>query len=369
MEGLRGAAVLLVFLVHHHALFGGLLAPGGFAHQCSLFAGAIGHSGVDLFFLLSGYLIYGHLIKRPTVFGTFVRKRLRRTYPTFFVVFAIYCALSYAIPSVSKFPGDAAGIVRYLFENLLFLPGIFPIEPLITVAWSLSYEFFFYLSIPLLISATGMRKWKPSMRVLFFLALTAAHVAAFGAGLAGHIRLSMFTSGILLYETTTWGRAAGRLTRTSEAAAILFHGGVLAILGVFQLGGGLVAIRLGFPNYSYIAWTVLLFCSLYGVVLHSFQFPGLLRRFFSTRPLRWLGNMSYSYFLFHGLVLNGVAFAVHKLGWTGPVPGLLFPGVMAANLTLTLAGSRVLFLLVERPISLAPAAPQLRPVLLAEPGA
>jgi exopolysaccharide production protein ExoZ len=64
MEGLRGFAVLLVFLVHYESL----LEPW-IARDASLLALAhslliVGNAGVDLFFLLSGYLIYGSLLTR-----------------------------------------------------------------------------------------------------------------------------------------------------------------------------------------------------------------------------------------------------------------------------------------------------------------
>jgi peptidoglycan/LPS O-acetylase OafA/YrhL len=75
------------------------------------------------------------------------------------------------------------------------------------------------------------------------------------------------------------------------------------------------------------------------------------------RPLRWLGNMSYSYYLAHGLVLEAV-FRALRLVWPGVVGlgdaawwVLLVPAFLA-----TLVGSAALFLAVERPFSILPAA-------------
>jgi peptidoglycan/LPS O-acetylase OafA/YrhL len=62
----------------------------------------------------------------------------------------------------------------YLFANFLMLPGILPIVPLITVAWSLSYELSFYLTLPLLIKWLHIPAWPRPARIAFFLALATA---------------------------------------------------------------------------------------------------------------------------------------------------------------------------------------------------
>jgi exopolysaccharide production protein ExoZ len=351
MEGMRGVAVLLVFLVHHHALFGKLL-PGGPVQQASLLGHAIGHSGVDLFFLLSGYLIYGHLLQRRSGYFAFVRKRVRRIYPTFLAVLGVYCLVCLVMPAVSKLPPGGGPTAIYLLQNALLLPGIFHIEPLITVAWSLSYEFFFYLLIPVIILATGMRAWSGAGRAVFFGLLLLAFAAAYQAGLHSHPRLGLFLAGILLYETIIWGGWNSRLTRVTEVAAIGLYLLTLMILACFRLGDGTIRFEPGYPDYTFLPWSILLSCALYGLSLHAFAFSGWVGAFFSFTPLRWLGNMSYSFFLFHGFVLNAAAFVFKKLGWYG-IPEALFPGVLLLNLLLTLAGSLVLFLLVEKPLSLA----------------
>jgi hypothetical protein len=56
MEGLRGLAVLLVFFVHLHAFFGHYLASHQRFYSVSVYFGLIGNAGVDLFFVLSGFI-------------------------------------------------------------------------------------------------------------------------------------------------------------------------------------------------------------------------------------------------------------------------------------------------------------------------
>ena len=151
MEGLRGFAALLVFVAHYV----GFVKP--FMDRSTDFAAAtiavnpIGSSGVDLFFVLSGYLIYGSLLSRPQVFTQFMSRRITRIYPVFIVMFLIYVPLSFLFPSESKIPATAGEAIPFLLGNFFLLAGLFPITVMISVAWSLSYEMFYYAVIPAII--------------------------------------------------------------------------------------------------------------------------------------------------------------------------------------------------------------------------
>src|ERR1700737_402660 len=114
MEGLRGFAVLLVFFVHYHALFSGWVSSNSMSFAFSKFLSNVGHSGVDLFFVLSGYLIYGSIIKKQRSYFGFIRRRIQRIYPTFLCVFASYVLLSALFPSDSRIPTNAVGASLYL---------------------------------------------------------------------------------------------------------------------------------------------------------------------------------------------------------------------------------------------------------------
>ena len=199
MEGLRGLAVLLVFFVH----FASLSQPW---HQYQGMAGAlmqrlhqVGNAGVDLFFVLSGYLIYGGLIDKPSSFWRYLQRRLWRIYPTFLAVLAIYLLISALLPQYSKLPAAAGAAAVYIVQNLLLLPGMFPVKPIIEVAWSLSYEMFFYLAMPAIIGALVLRRRSRTWRLGFFMLLWVGGLAL-AAVLAGPARLSLFIAGVLLYE-------------------------------------------------------------------------------------------------------------------------------------------------------------------------
>lgn len=341
MEGLRGFAVFLVFLVHYVTL-----ARPWIGDHPLLFVGAskihaLGNTGVDLFFVLSGYLIYGSLIARRQDFFRFMARRIERIYPAFIVVFVIYVILSFVFPSESKIPSPLSNGLAYLLANLLLLPGIFSIEPMITVAWSLSYEMFFYLAMPLVIAGLGLRDRRPGWRVLFFL-LIAVIIAAYGATEGGHVRLIMFITGVLLYEATRSFAAPSPGSAVGSLALLV--GLSSAMLPLHGTAGATLKI-------------CILFLAFFVLSLACFQAPkAWLARCFSWTPLRWLGNMSYSYYLLHGLalkaaflVLASVAPAQHYASWVS------FWGLLPVMFMLTLVPTTMLFLLVERPFSLVKA--------------
>jgi exopolysaccharide production protein ExoZ len=337
MEGLRGFAVFLVFLVHYVSV----MSPWITAHSgLSRFSDAIhtvGNSGVDLFFVLSGYLIYGSLIKRQQAFLPFIRKRIARIYPAFCVVFAIYLLLSILSPKDSRIPAVASDAVLYILQNFLLLPGLFPIEPIITVAWSLSYEMFYYLVIPLAVFVFGLRQRSPRWRVMFFLAIAVA-ITVYCALNTGHVRLIMFIAGILLYEAGN----NGKITVPGKAYALA------------ALIAGLVSTLIPFPgSASFALKTAILAASFFLVCFSCFsEADNMLARTFSWTPLRWLGNMSYSYYLLHGLALKIGFFVLLKAMPTVSNQELVFFVLLAPMFVVTLVPSAVLFILIERPMSL-----------------
>lgn len=332
MEGIRGFAVFLVFIVHYCTLVTPWIKE---TSDLSVFAHAlhtIGNTGVDLFFVLSGYLIYGSLISREQAFMPFMARRIRRIYPAFIVVFLAYLALSIAFPAESKIPADAWEI--YLLQNFLLLPGIFPIEPMITIAWSLSYEMFYYLAMPLIVLVLRLRTRSIEQRILC-VSLAAILTALYCAYFGGHIRLMMFMSGILLYESVK-----SRKVRSPGS-----------VLGVLALAAGLLSALL--PTAGPLK-TALLFVAFYIFCLDCFLRPtNWLARTISWTPMRWLGNMSYSYYLLHGLALKAAFMMFSRVMPPAEQGGMLFSSLLVLMFLVTLIPSTFLFILIERPLSLA----------------
>jgi exopolysaccharide production protein ExoZ len=337
MEGLRGLAVSLVFLVHYVAL----VRPWIEGHySLNAFATAlhtIGNTGVDLFFVLSGYLIYGSLISKAQPFGKFLRRRVQRLYPAFTVVFSAYVVLSFLFPSEDKIPGGLWPAAEYLAANFLLLPGIFPIEPMITVAWSLSYEMAFYFGIPLLILLLDLRERRSAVRLAWFAVIMAAVILA--SIDSGPVQLILFVAGMALFE------AVNSFQVPVPASTV----------GLMALIGGLAMTLLPFEGPVWFTIrTSILFVAFSILCLVCFsRTDGWLARGFTWTPLRWLGNMSYSYYLLHGLTLKGafllLAFILQKTEYGFGFFVALLPVMFAASLL----PPALLFIFIELPFSLA----------------
>ena len=339
MEGLRGFAVFLVFLVHYSNLIRPWLLPESSLLEFAKALRLVGSSGVDLFFVLSGYVIYGSLISRAQPLGRFVLRRVRRIYPAFIVVLSGYVVLSLLAGRESKIPDGAGAGVVYIVSNVLLLPGLFPIEPLVAVAWSLSYEMFYYFTIPLVITVFGLRDRERGFRIGFFLAL-AAVITGYGAAYGGHLRLVMFIAGIVVWEAVKCSKLPGP------------GSGV----GLLALAVGLVSVLLPFHGTGGYAFKVGLMFWSFGILCYVCfrNADSWLARVFSRTPLRWLGNMSYSYYLLHNLVLHVGFLGLGTLAPAGRYEGWFFWAVLPVMFAVTLFPTGLLFLAVERPLSLAP---------------
>jgi peptidoglycan/LPS O-acetylase OafA/YrhL len=239
-----------------------------------------------------------------------------------------------------------------MLANLAMLPGMFAIKPLITVAWSLSYEWFFYLSLPLTVWALKMRGWTPVRRIVLVLTICAVQYVLCVMHVSAHPRLIMFGAGICLWELGTHWRLGGCLGYRGELAAI-----VLAVASLVWVGFDVVrhdASLLGRMTILPIDSPVL-FLGLFPFVLYSLFFQGWLYRLFSFRGLRWFGNVSYSYYLIHGLTLHFVATIAHR--WLGNriLPPAQFMMMFVVSLAATLGSAFFLFLVIEKPFSLSTA--------------
>ncbi|HWE23142.1 MAG TPA: acyltransferase [Myxococcales bacterium] len=350
MEGLRGLAVALVFLVHYETLFGAWVPQGTGGEHVVRFLFIVGHCGVDLFFVLSGYLIYGAVLKSRTGYVPFMRRRVQRIYPTFFALFCTYVVLSIMLPSEAKWPPGQGARAIYLIENLLLMPGMFDIVPMMTVAWSLSYEVFYYALIPMLVGVLGMRAWRPRSRVLTFLALAAAFTVACFRG-ATHVQLILFVSGILVYEAcqSPWFRRV----LTGRAAQVAGFAALVAFLPVAYVF--VTSAVPGLPtrtSYCYDLRAIWLFAALFVLVLVTFRAAGPLRALFSATPLRWLGNMSYSYYLMHGLTLKALALVVARLHPRLASTAIAHWAFLPVAFAVTLITSAVVFASIEKRFSL-----------------
>jgi exopolysaccharide production protein ExoZ len=364
MEGMRGLAILLVFACHYYGIIGQQLTlPTSFAAASTGFSLAAA-SGVDLFFLLSGFLIYRSALKHNLNYLGFMRRRFERIYPTFFAVFLIYLVFIALHLTPSRIPTGFVDGARYLAANLLFLPGMFDIQALISAAWSLSYEWTFYLAIPLIVHAFQLHRWARPSRMIFFAVLATVWILAvyiFGGSFprfawydGTHVRMVMFVAGILVYECLDSIRIRSLITKTVEYV-------LLAIAVLCAITILIMCLMRATPAVDG-EWTVItgalqilptfFGCAALGLLV--LRHDGLLAKLFSVDWLRWTGNISYSFYLMHSVPMHVIAVLIKHGPLTAINPLLLYALTLPITVALVYACSIALFICIERPLSLRP---------------
>jgi peptidoglycan/LPS O-acetylase OafA/YrhL len=329
IDSLRGVAALLIFFVHYHALMSHWLVPGTASATLSQALESIAHSGTDLFFTLSGYLIYGSLMARDQAIGPYILRRFGRIYPTFLFVVGGYLLIFAFDPAVSKLPPDSFHAALYVLANLALLPGILDIEPIVAPAWALSYLALFYIAAPLTVYGLHLRQWRSSQRVALCLVL-AAMLLLSGAVYHGPVRFAMFMGGMLLYELhpRILPRGTARLGITLFAAAAVVMAAITA---------------LGIPPVARYFTLLVLFPLACGACLRAPADRGWL----SWNWLRYLGRITLSYIMIHGLALHVFLYSVEHTvptSWEGA--GLYWLLMLPAFL-LSAATAAVVYTLVE----------------------
>jgi peptidoglycan/LPS O-acetylase OafA/YrhL len=264
---------------------------------------ALGPLGTNCFLVISGCFVYGALMHSPVSYGGFLRRRALRIYPLFLVVLSLYVVLSLCVPSASRLPHDPLHAVIYVAANAALLPGLLPIPPIITVSWTLSYIFAFYLVSPLLVRSARLCRL-PRLQRCAILAVLAAGSRGLGAVNLDPSRVPFFFVGMLVWEMTDWFKRRGRMPAwlphvmlaTAAAAVAVFCASVLRARLAQNLWGwaGLRILDAGLVPV--ICLLCFCFCAFGG---HS----GL-SRLLASHPLRLFGGISYSFYLTHGITLN-----------------------------------------------------------------
>ncbi len=343
MEGLRAYAALIVFVGHLVSPYLAVVQQVDFEQYADWPLPALAaqvpwstwgmlflqcnHHGVDLFFLLSGFLIYRIRARTPNRFSypRFLWMRFLRIYPAFLLSLLAYAW--FCIWRRHWFAFDGWEFV----QNLLFLNGCpsLSVRSYNMVSWSLFYEFFFYLVFPGMFLAIGqVRDGTPPRQFVGAAGLLTA-VLFLQAWLP---RFSCFYFGILLGMCSEEG-----LTRIARALPTwLVAACYVAVVAPFRMG---VMNPVYFWPLFGLASTLLFIKSCYG--------EGLLRRLFGSGPLRFLGNISYSFYLIHPL-----SYWVASR-WIDPLVRhrsevVALPLFFGGHLLVAVAGSVVLFAVAER---------------------
>ena len=286
LEGLRGFSASVVICYHLH----NMAENGGFFHPhhtpwVNSFIKSAGPFGVLLFFMISGYLIVQSLVKYSSI-PLFLKHRVWRIYPVFGLLHVVIFTFGpwYNYAWMGALRHSPVQYVLHFLSNFFVLPGIFPLPLAQKNAWSLSYEWAFYLISCLFFFAATGRAPKPMRGLSLAGGLTAAVLV-----LITHPMAAYFLVGVGLF---LWGRAGSRLERVPAAVGLC----CLALaFGAWAQGWLLLSLAASVPFFA-------------TVVAQTGWFSRLLR----TRPLLYLGSISYSLYLIHPFVLDPMrALAAH----------------------------------------------------------
>jgi peptidoglycan/LPS O-acetylase OafA/YrhL len=324
VQGLRGLSILLVFLSHWYAglLAADLLAPELVRQGVGLFN--LGKYGVEIFFMISGFVIVKSLRRHGDV-RSFVIDRVARIYPLFLV---LHLAVFTAGPLVGHkfFDGvDTAGWIYLFTVNGLLLPGVFDLPLAQLVAWSLSYEVAFYALAVAPMMLTGRSSGWLGRLCWAGWVLVAAGLAWF------HPRTLFFLPGV---AAALWSAPIrGAVSKLPAVAAVA---GLVLFLGLWPRLGLAGGATLGDFGADFALWACCLAGGLGGALFfwHAGLIESWLARLLGSRLMAGFGDLSYSFYLWHLFVIVGLrpVFRVWVMPMTGSVAGFWLFGATALAL-------------------------------------
>ena len=303
IDGLRALAVLGVMAFHADYLF----ARGGFF-------------GVDLFFVISGFLITRLLLAElersgSISFRDFYLRRARRILPAMLLVIAgsALAAVVLAPDALPLLRKDALASVlfvtnwHFILQQLSYFEYIGR-QPLLQHLWSLAIEEQFYLVWPLVVLALASRGGR---RVLGWVAVSLAAASVVWMGVlaqrlgfpetmdVSRVYFGTDTHAVGLLVGAALAAAAPRLAAVGAAAgASAAWGG--ALLGFAGLAGTLFLFSQASENHPWLypwGFVASAFCSVALIV--ACLMPGWTGRLLDLQPLKWIGERSYGIYLWH----------------------------------------------------------------------
>ncbi len=329
LTALRFFAAAMIVLTHAHPIFGSF----GIADAAPL------GQGVSFFFVLSGFILaYNYRdFSRDGSISRFLVARFARVWPLHLVTCVIWIGLIFHFDRETYFTGEV-GMIR-LISNLTLTQSWIPLKvwslSFNGVAWSISNEMFFYLLFPLFI---GM--WSKHWAKLFFVA-TAVLVAFLWAGNALQLKTSDYYEGVSLLGTVYFNP----LVRVFEFMFGIFIAKVFMtpaihdfkasrfgwlyielmtlglVVAAMLLAGnpGRIADTFGTSvGYYYQREGIWLF---WGLLILVFALSkGPIAALLSTKPLVFLGEISFSLYLVHAILITLIephAEAIKQYGLTG----------------------------------------------------
>jgi len=371
-DGLRAVAAMCVLTFH----FVGLSHPTWFRGNVEALVARLGGQGVGIFFVISGFLLYRPFVAAavrgvpsPTLWPFWFR-RFVRIFPAYWIALTafVYFFGFASIHGVANFVTFYGLLQNYRAGYALFGLGI---------AWTLVIEVSFYLALPLINqiarSVTGVhasveRVFRVQFGMIATLAAIGWAVRALNIWVVKTAPLGTWlplrASGYSLFAYLDWfaigmvfavfsvSSATGRVL-PPVVAALARHAGACWVIavGVFALQARLVGPTVSMTGVS--SSIQFLLQGLIGLTAGFVVFPAVfgdqdrsgVRRFLRTKPMIYLGGISYGIYLWHYI------FVVQSLEWVanGTLPDILFVRFLAV-FALTIALASASFYVVEKPL-------------------
>jgi peptidoglycan/LPS O-acetylase OafA/YrhL len=329
LDALRGLAALVVVLYH----------IGLVEHKFDVH---FGWSAVDLFFILSGYLITTILLQhRPTrqFFAAFYGRRALRIWPIYYLGILTLVVLT-PLFAVRPSWDNLASYLTYTQNFRDYITGTHTEDAnaMLSHTWTLAIEEQFYLVWPVLVMLAG-RKWL----VPLSLAVVVAANAARFAGLPQYVLLSRcdgLALGALLAALLFDREKAARNLRAYQALFVSAGVVGIAYLGWFEFllrGPRTAAAEAGF-----VSSFIFIYFGLIGLVLCHSGHRALTP--LRGRRLGYLGQISYGLYFYHNIFLYPLYDYAQRLGLGYPV------WLQAAILPLSVAAAHLSWTYLERPL-------------------
>ncbi|WP_205508284.1 acyltransferase family protein [Longitalea arenae] len=319
---MRGFAALLVVLLH-------ISIKGAQYGNDALKGFTIGEAGVDLFFIISGYIMCVSTIGREMNFGQFMMHRVRRILPLYWLTTTIGLIIFLYRPEIINTSGGETSIwasytlipngKRYLNSN----------------GWTLSYEFVFYILFGLLIHR-GTYKAMQLSSVLLVIMAAAGLLFAY----PGHT-FHFLTSNLFLefvYGMGIFYLFNKKIIRPNTAMGL-----VLCILGVLLLVAEMYFHVPGQQESRAWLWGIPMLMVFTGFLNLEGFIKGSRSRI--KKLLLEAGNSSYSLYLFHPFTLSGTAMCLKRLGIA--YNPYLFAFIL---FTVTVTAGYLVYIYIERPL-------------------
>ena len=336
IQALRAVAALIVTFHHIREMY--------VSHIDGILDFRIGAAGVDIFFIISGFIMVVTTSHRPITPAKFLERRIKRIVPLYWLVtFMIIAMLFIGLQPIGLASSDLG--IGSALGSLFFVPFYRQggeLLPFLGVGWSLNFEMFFYLLFGIGLFFAGQKR-----RLIFITGCLIGLVALGGLVKMDAPAWFAFTHPILLeFAAGLWLGYAYLKWPPSAISQPRALGPLLLILGVIALLATVVLYKAPKEQLFMLrplVWGIPALFIVVGTLLS--ERAGLISK---NKFMQLMGDASYALYLIHPIVLQ----TTHK-AFTAVFPKSLATTIMMsiAALILSIVAGLVLHLFIEKPIT------------------